>query len=404
MDVDARTLLEGQITTGRVAVSAPAGDDNPAGVGDVVTAVLSFDPWIVPDPPAGARAVWSAGDAAEVEIPLRAIRWGRHEVALTKVACTSRLGAYRSILAREALVVITALPLEADFDAVDAMPRPAGLVGLHRSHRQGSGAEPAEVRPFRPGDRLRRINWAVSSRTGELHVTATWSDRDTQVTLLLDTEHDIGTSEGVDGRASSLDTAVRAAGAIAEHYLRAGDRVGLIDLGRRVRDVPAGGGRHHLRRLLDVLVAAEPGPEPPCRRRADPAAHRRCARRRADPVRRTGRPGPGRPPRAARTHRDRDRHAARGEPLPPTRRGTRWRRGCGRSNAPPRSTASVSSACRWCAGAAAARWTRCSATSAGWRWRRGPDDTGRGGCHGGRHLASGSDWCQWSCGRSSPSR
>ena len=94
------------------------------------------------------------------------------------------------------------------------MPRPAGLVGLHRANRQGGGSEPAEVRPFRPGDRLRRINWRVSSRTGTLHVTSTWSDRDTHVLLLLDTEADIGRSDGVDGRASSLDIAVRAAAAV----------------------------------------------------------------------------------------------------------------------------------------------------------------------------------------------
>jgi uncharacterized protein (DUF58 family) len=116
------------------------------------------------------------------------------------------------------------------------------------------------VRPFRPGDRLRRINWKVSSRTGALHVTSTWADQDTHVLLLLDTEADLGTSDGVDGRASSLDIAVRAAAAVGEHYLRAGDRVGLVDLGRRVRDVPGGSGRRQLRRLLDALVLAEPSP------------------------------------------------------------------------------------------------------------------------------------------------
>jgi hypothetical protein len=36
--------------------------------------------------------------------------------------------------------------------------------------------------------------------------------------------------------------------------------VSLVDLGRRVRDVPAGSGTRHLRRLLEVLVTAEPGP------------------------------------------------------------------------------------------------------------------------------------------------
>ena len=111
----------------------------------------------------------------------------------------------------------------------------------------------------------------MSSRVGTLHVTSTWADRDAHVMLLLDSEHDIGVSEGIDGAASSLDIAMRAAAAVGEHYLRAGDRVSLVDLGRRVRDVPAGSGRRHLRRLLEVLVAAEPGPEPPRRGRAHPA-------------------------------------------------------------------------------------------------------------------------------------
>ena len=53
---------------------------------------------------------------------------------------------------------------------------------------------------------------------------------------------------------------MRAAAAIAEHYLRSGDRVGLLDLGRRVRDIRAGSGRRHLRRILDALVVAEPAP------------------------------------------------------------------------------------------------------------------------------------------------
>ena len=53
--------------------------------------------------------------------------------------------------------------------------------------------------------------------------------------------------------------AVRAAAAIAEHYLLTGDRVALTDIGQRVRTVPVGSGRQHLRRVLDVLVASSPG-------------------------------------------------------------------------------------------------------------------------------------------------
>ena len=255
------TVFEGQVTTTTVTLGADGGE-----TGDVVAVCLAAGPAVGWRPRSAARAAATLGGPVAVPVDTRAVRWGRHPISLTAAACTSVLGAFRTEGLTDAPLMLTTLPLSAEFDAADAVPRPAGLVGLHRANRQGGGSEPAEVRPFRTGDRLRRINWRVSSRTGALHVTSTWSDRDTHVLLLLDTEADIGRSEGIDGRASSLDIAVRAAAAIAEHFLRAGDRVGLIDLGRRVRSVPVGSGRRHLRRLLDALVAAEAGanhrPEP----------------------------------------------------------------------------------------------------------------------------------------------
>ena len=265
------TLFEGQWTAARVAVHAaadqpdgpgpggPADPAEPAATGDIVTVVVAASPWMGIEPVSGAVAVAGAAAGVVAAVPVRARRWGRHEAGLDRVVCTSRLGAYRSDIEGR-MIGVSTLPLTAEFDAADAVPRPAGQVGLHRANQQGGGSEPAEVRPFRTGDRLRRINWKVSSRTGELHVTATWADRDTHVLLLLDTESDLGTSGGVDGRSSSLDLAVRAAAAVGQHYLRGGDRVGMLDLGRRVRDVPAGTGRRHLRRLLDALVVAEPSP------------------------------------------------------------------------------------------------------------------------------------------------
>ena len=254
--VEARTMFEGQSTTATVRVTAIDEGELP---GDLVAAALETGPWIESTPPAGVTAV-SAPGPVEVDVPLRALRWGRYEVTVVRAACTSRLGAYRAETSPPGPFSVTTLPIGADFAAVDIVPRPRGTVGLHRSHRHGEGSEPAEVRAYRPGDRLRRINWAVSSRTGTLHVTSTWSDRDTQVLLLLDTEYDIGESEGVDGAASSLDTAVRAAAAIAEHSLRAGDRVQVIDLGRRIRDVRPGSGLRHLRHVMEVLSSAEVAP------------------------------------------------------------------------------------------------------------------------------------------------
>jgi uncharacterized protein (DUF58 family) len=69
------------------------------------------------------------------------------------------------------------------------------------------------------GDRLRRIHWPVSLRTGTLHVTSTYGDEDSQIVLVVDGTSDLGPREGLDGRPTSLDLTVRAAGAMAEHYL-----------------------------------------------------------------------------------------------------------------------------------------------------------------------------------------
>jgi uncharacterized protein (DUF58 family) len=151
------------------------------------------------------------------------------------------------------------LPLRVGFSATDLVPAATGIVGAHRSRRIGEGVDPAGVRPFVAGDRLRRINWPVSLRTAELHVTATYSDRDTEVVLVLDTAAEAGRSAGPDA-ASNLDIAVRATASIAEHYLRNGDRVAVLDLGRAGRPVRPRTGQAHLFTIMDLLLDVRTAP------------------------------------------------------------------------------------------------------------------------------------------------
>jgi uncharacterized protein (DUF58 family) len=137
--------------------------------------------------------------------------------------------------------------------------RSPGLVGGNRSPRHGDGTEFAGIRPFQPGDRLRRVHWRQTLRTGTLHATASWADHDRHVVLVLDALDDVGESEGIDGRASSLDICVRAGAAIAEHHIGAGDRVAMVLIGSRgVQRMPPATGRRHLRRLLEVMASIAP--------------------------------------------------------------------------------------------------------------------------------------------------
>ncbi|MFG1868908.1 DUF58 domain-containing protein [Micromonospora arborensis] len=198
------------------------------------------------------------GAAVDLELAGRALRWGRHPVgpAGARVATAGGLLVSRAVITEP--VRVRVYPRTEPFEAVEAMPRAAGLVGAHHSRRPGEGGELAGVRIFGPGDRLRRIDWRVSLRARQLHVAATLSDRDAEVVVLLDVLAEAGRSGGVSGAASVLDTTVRATAAIAEHYLHRGDRVSLLEYGpaaRRLR--PAAGRRQYLtvlEWLLDVRV------------------------------------------------------------------------------------------------------------------------------------------------------
>ena len=248
------TLREGQVTRHRIRI------DDPSGRVEDVAVLFDPPPWVDQDGH-GRIAVGLGDDGDEpLHVDVRPTRWGRHRLLTPLVVAGSAWNNHRfvwrdSLRPREVLT----LPEPALFDAVAPAVHSPGLIGVNRSPRTGSGTEFATIRPFQPGDRLRRVHWPASLRTNRLHVATTFADHDRHVALLVDAFEDVGTSGGLHGSASSLDVELRAAAAIAEHYVRAGDRVSLVTMGsQRLRRVRPGVGRRHLRRLLEVLATIEP--------------------------------------------------------------------------------------------------------------------------------------------------
>ncbi len=257
------TVREGEATTWHGTFAS-------ADAIDSVVAVMPPGQWLVTRPksgvvtssahPPGTSSV--ASQTTTLTIAVRAVRWGHRTIERITVTANSSWGAFRWSHRTQPSQLIS-LPLPAMFDSKASIRRSNGLVGLDRSARPGDGSEFAGIRPFQSGDRMRRINWPRSLRSGSLHVTSTWADQDTHVVLEVDATDDLGVSEGVDGAASSIDIAVRATGAIAAHYVNRGDRVTLRVLGSaRSRDLPSATGRAHLRRILDTLAAIQPGTDP----------------------------------------------------------------------------------------------------------------------------------------------
>ena len=71
--------------------------------------------------------------------------------------------------------------------------------------RKAEGIEFADLRPFVPGDRVRRINWRASARRGELWVNELHAERNADVILFLDSFTEARREDE-----STLDRAVRA--------------------------------------------------------------------------------------------------------------------------------------------------------------------------------------------------
>ena len=248
-------VREGEGTTVRVRL-----DD----AGDVEHAVLALVPHrhLVARPASGIADGTLAADADRLElaVPVASLRWGRRRVGDGLVAATTPWAGYLWGPLPVTPQHLTTLPQPGQIDSRAASPHPIGLVGQHPARRRGDGSEFESIRPFQPGDRLRRVQWRVSLRTGRLHATSTVAEEDASVLLLVDSGIEVGESGGVTGAPSTLDVAVRAAGAVAEHYLVRGDRVGLRVLGSTGRNaVQTAAGRRHLRRLLDTLARVVPG-------------------------------------------------------------------------------------------------------------------------------------------------
>jgi uncharacterized protein (DUF58 family) len=226
---------------------------------EYVVRVTSPQPFVAARPHHGAlgHLLRTGPDIPAVALSPR--RWGQRLVGAEKVAMTSRWAGYRwgpsPHVGREMSVLPTVTHVRAGGEA----PQPIGLIGSHRSRRDGNGTEFSSIRAFHAGDRLRRINWRVSLKEGSLHVESTRAEEDTAVLLIVDALADYGLSGGVGATDSSLDVTVRAAAALADQYIGGGDRVSLRVLSPAGEYAGYGTGTRHLRRILILLSRIRPG-------------------------------------------------------------------------------------------------------------------------------------------------
>jgi uncharacterized protein (DUF58 family) len=199
-----------------------------------------------------ASASWALEERGPVRLPfqLRARSWGVHHVCDLWVRCRRPNGLlmWEQRLAQAPTLRILPTPLRLTRLLKPIEPR--AVAGMHLSRFRGHGTDFAELRPYRPGDRLRDLAWATSARLGKPWVTVRHSERTGTVLLMLDAVF----SDRRDDN-DALARAARAAWAVAVVHLRAQDRVGLLTKGRVTAWLPPRGGRRARWLLLDELLS-----------------------------------------------------------------------------------------------------------------------------------------------------
>ena len=133
------------------------------------------------------------------------------------------------------------------------------LAGDYRSSLLGEGTELALIRPYVPGDDVRRIDWNVTARTGEPHVRVQLAERVLVSWLVLDTSPSMrfGTADR-----RKADVAEGVAIGIGHFATRRGNRLGVLTFGdSEPFTLPVRQGRLGLVGLLSAL-REEPEPAP----------------------------------------------------------------------------------------------------------------------------------------------
>ena len=130
------------------------------------------------------------------------------------------------------------------------------LAGDYRSAFAGIGSELWQVRPYEPGDDVRRIEWNVTARTGEPHVRVELAERVLVTWLVLDASASMafGTSDR-----RKADVAEGVAIAVGYAATRRGNRLGTIAFGSEPTVERPRQGRRALLDTLALLRDLPPG-------------------------------------------------------------------------------------------------------------------------------------------------
>ncbi|MEZ0351038.1 DUF58 domain-containing protein [Mycobacterium sp. pR1184] len=236
---ESQRCFEGEQARVRLSATEEAGAPNAWAVELTVPAVEGLQLEVVDSVSSHAKTVAAVAQ-----------RWGRYAICarVDAVARGGLLTGTAIVDAADVIVFPLTPPQSTPIPRTELLDR----LGAHLTGHIGPGVEYADIRPYVPGDQLRAVNWPVSARRGQLHVTERLTDRAADVVVLID-----GYRQPAGPATDATERVVRGAAQVVQTALRYSDRAGIVALGgNRPRWLGADIGQRQFYRILDTVLAA----------------------------------------------------------------------------------------------------------------------------------------------------
>ena len=192
------------------------------------------------------RANWTAPEPTITEIPVPEVLW-RDPMGIVE----------REAISSTSPVVVSRYPPELLRIGAVRLERTTPLPGETRSRRVGESGEFHGIRPARPEDPPRQINWRATARTGRPLANEYDLDKTGDLLILLDARP-TPLGPALDERLFSVARA--AAVGLSDSFLRVKSRVGVGVFGEFLDVVPLSTGRTQRIRIETALKQAHLSP------------------------------------------------------------------------------------------------------------------------------------------------
>ncbi len=199
-----------------------------------------------------AEAVLQPGRMSIVEYRLRINKRGPYRIQACDVDVLSPLGLWSSLYRVGGASTIKVFP---DFSAISAYTLLAAdhhesQIGIRRKPRRGEGLAFLQLREYRNGDSLRKVDWKATSRRQKLISKEYQDERDQNIVLLIDSGRRM---RARDDKLSHFDHSLNAMLLVSYLALRQGDSVSVMNLGSSQRWVSSQKGVAAMKNILHAM-------------------------------------------------------------------------------------------------------------------------------------------------------